>query len=73
MKSNDIRGLHDKSIDELSTQLKTLETELVKGRLERSAGKLANPAKVKSLSHDIARLKTVIREKELAAPVAATE
>lgn len=71
MKRNDITGLHDKELTELSTQLQESEKELVKARLERSAGKLANPAKVKSLTHDIARIKTVIREKELAAQVAA--
>ena len=73
MKRNDITGLHEKDKAELSAQLTELEKELVKARLERSAGKLASPAKVKSLSHDIARIKTVIREKELVAAVAATK
>lgn len=70
MKRNDITALHTKEISELQTELRELEKELVKARLERSAGKLASPAKVRSLSDDIARFKTVIREKELVAPTA---
>jgi large subunit ribosomal protein L29 len=65
MKRNDITALQTKDSAELQQQLRGLETELVKARLERSAGKLENPAKVKSLSDDIARVKTVIREKQL--------
>lgn len=65
MKRNDITALQTKEVTELQQQLTGLETELVKARLERSAGKLQNPAKVRSLSDDIARVKTVIREKQL--------
>lgn len=70
MKRNDIRALHDKEQAELNQQLSELETSLVTARMERSAGKLDNPAKVKNLQEDIARVKTVIREKELAAKAA---
>lgn len=71
MKRNDITALQSKEIAELQQQLSELETELVKARLERSAGKLQNPAKVKSLSDDIARVKTVIRDKQLREAVTA--
>lgn len=71
MKKNDITALHDKELSELHQQLEGLQTELVKARLERSAGKLDNPAKVKNLSDDIARVKTVMRHKELMKAVAA--
>ncbi|MDQ5951617.1 MAG: large subunit ribosomal protein [Patescibacteria group bacterium] len=69
MKRNDITALQSKEIAELDQQLTGLQTELVKARLERSAGQLQNPAKVKSLSDDIARVKTVIRQKQLTAAV----
>lgn len=71
MKRNDITALQEKSITELRQQLSGLEKDLVKARLERSAGKLENPAKVKSFSKDIARVKTVIREKQLSEAVLA--
>lgn len=69
MKRNDITALQSKEIAELEQQLTSLQTELVKARLERSAGQLQSPAKVKSLSDDIARVKTVMRQKQLAAAV----
>ncbi|PIR61718.1 MAG: 50S ribosomal protein L29 [Candidatus Pacebacteria bacterium CG_4_10_14_0_8_um_filter_43_12] len=65
MKSNDIRELQTKELAELQQQLRELETKLVKVRLERSAGKLDNPAQVKMLTNDVARVKTVLRAKEL--------
>jgi len=65
MKSNDIKALHNKTIKELQIQLNELLMLLAKSRLEKRAGKLKN-THTALLSDDVARIKTVIRNKELA-------
>lgn len=65
MKRNEIKTLADKSVVELQTKLNELTTQLAKARLEKKAGKLANPRTVSVLADDIARVKTMLRAKEL--------
>lgn len=65
MKRNDIKALHDKDLKELNEQLRTLLLDLAKARLEKKAAKLANVSLVRQLSDDVARVKTVIHEKEI--------
>lgn len=65
MKSNDIKALHDKDQAELKTDLAVLIKDLAGMRLLAKAGKLDSPAKLKNLRKDIARIKTVLSEKEL--------
>ena len=65
MKSNDIKALHTKTIEELKVQLDDLLLLLATSRLQKRAGKLKN-THLSLLSDDVARVKTVIREKEMA-------
>ncbi|MBP7768269.1 50S ribosomal protein L29 [Candidatus Woesebacteria bacterium] len=67
MKRNDITALHDKTKAELFKQLETLQKQLATARLQKAVGKLASPAFVTGLRNDIARIKTVMRERELQA------
>jgi ribosomal protein L29 len=63
MKSNDIKALATKTIDELETQLTTLQEELAQSRLKKSVGKQKN-THLSLLSDDIARIKTSITLKK---------
>jgi large subunit ribosomal protein L29 len=65
MKTNDIKALHEKEQQELKKDLAVLIKDLAGMRLLAKAGKLDSPAKLKNLRKDIARIKTVLREKEL--------
>lgn len=65
MKRKDIKALADKTVAELNTTLSELTAQLAKARLEKRAGKLTNPRIVSGLADDIARVKTVLRTKEL--------
>ncbi len=65
MKTNDIKALHDKDLAELKKELSVLMKDLAGMRLLAKAGKLDSPAKLKNLRKDVARIKTVSREKEL--------
>lgn len=64
MKSTEIRDL---SPAELSSKLTDLKTELFNLRFQHAINQLDNPLRLSHVKKDIARLKTVIREKELKA------
>jgi len=64
MKSNAIKALHEKDVTELKKDLAQMIQDLAGLRLAAKVGKLDSPAKLKNLRKDIARLKTVISEKE---------
>lgn len=62
MKANKLR---DMTTQELSTKLTELKSELFNLRFQLATGQLENPMKVKSVRKDIARVQTILREKEL--------
>lgn len=64
MKRNDIQALHDMTVSELQAKLAELESELGKSKIENAVGKLQNPASLKMTRKAIARIKTILREKE---------
>jgi large subunit ribosomal protein L29 len=62
MKAN---KLHDMTVQELNSKLIELKSELFNLRFQLATGQLENPMKVKSVRKEIARTKTILREKEL--------
>lgn len=64
MKINDIKTL---SIGELNARLKELNSELFNLRFSHATRNLANPMQIREVKKEIARVKTVLREKEIAA------
>ena len=63
MKASELR---ESSIDELQTKLKDLKEELFNLRFQLAINQLENPARIKAVKKDIARVSTVLREIELA-------
>ncbi len=61
------REIHDMTNDELATKLAGLKEELFNLRFRHATGQLENPNVLKTVKKDIARVKTVIRERELKA------
>ena len=57
-------GLRELGIPELSKRLQDARQELFNLRLQRASGKLLNPARVVAVRRDVARLLTVLRERE---------
>ena len=64
MKVEEIREL---GVDELHTREKELDDELFRLRIQKSMGQLEAPAKVRGIRKDLARVKTILREKQTAA------
>ena len=63
MKVTDIRDL---AVDELQQRVKEMDDQLFRLRIQKSMGQLEAAHKVKTLRRDLARVKTVLREKETA-------
>jgi large subunit ribosomal protein L29 len=65
MKAKEIKNLHAKTIAELENLLSTAQKELVKLRMDQATRKLKDTHQILKIRHNIARIKTIIREKEL--------
>jgi large subunit ribosomal protein L29 len=63
MKAGEIREL---SVDVLRDREKELDDQLFRLRIQKSMGQLEAPLKVREVRRDLARIKTIIREKEQA-------
>lgn len=64
MELNKIREMSEM---ELNAELLKLKKDLMNLRFQHVTGQLENPVKIREMKRDIARVKTIIREKELAA------
>ena len=62
MKNNKIKEM---SSQDLEKELSELKTELFKLRFSLATNGLDNPLKVKEVRKEIARIKTILREREL--------
>ena len=62
MKISDIKNL---TTEELIAKEQELKTELFNLRFSQATGNLTNPMQLHNLKKDIARVKTIIREREI--------
>jgi large subunit ribosomal protein L29 len=68
--TDELRELHD---DELETRLREAKEELFNLRFQMATGQLDNNRRLRTVRHDIARIYTILRERELGLSVAPTE
>ena len=64
MKMKEVREM---SAEQLNAKLVELKKDLFNLRLQHATNQLENPGKIADVKHDIAKVKTVLRELELAA------
>ena len=62
MKVKEIREL---ATEEIIAKIKESKEELFNLRFQQATGNLEKPSKIRELRHQVARLKTVLREREL--------
>ncbi|MBX6394797.1 MAG: 50S ribosomal protein L29 [Alicyclobacillaceae bacterium] len=62
MKAKDFRNLSDA---EIRNKVKDLKEELFNLRFQLATGQLDNPMRIRQVKKDIARAKTILREREL--------
>jgi large subunit ribosomal protein L29 len=63
MKASDVRS---KTADELKSQLVDLKKEQFNLRFQRATQQLEKPARVKEVRRDVARIKTILGQKNAA-------
>ncbi|MBM7716939.1 50S ribosomal protein L29 [Siminovitchia sp. FSL H7-0308] len=62
MKANEIREL---TTAEIEQNIKSLKEELFNLRFQLATGQLENTARIREVRKDIARMKTIVREREI--------
>jgi len=62
MRPADVRDL---TTDEITARIEQLQEELFRLRFRRATMELENPMLLRTIRRDIARLRTVLREREL--------
>ena len=62
MKANEIRKL---STEEINKKIAETKEELFNLRMKQATGNLENPSRIRELRKTVARLKTILREREL--------
>ena len=60
------KELHELTVNELNAKIKELSEELFNLRFRHAIGQLDNTASLKNVKKEIAKAKTILREKELA-------
>ena len=60
MKIDEIRDL---GVDDLQARAKDIDDQLFRLRIQKSMGQLEAPSKLRTLRRDLARVKTILRER----------
>ena len=64
MKAKEIKEIRGLSVEKLEEKLQELKKYLFMLRMQHATNQLVNPMQIASVKKDIARIKTIIREKE---------
>ena len=64
MKAKEIKEIRGLSVEKLSEKLQELKKDLFMLRMQHATNQLDNPMQIAAVKKDIARIKTIIREKE---------
>lgn len=65
MKRSELTKLREQEDDKLRAELKSFDEELFNLRFQQVTGRLTNTARFKQVRKSIARIKTILREREL--------
>ena len=64
MKAKEIKEVRGLSLEKLQEKLQELKKDLFMLRMQHATNQLDNPMQIAAVKKDIARIKTIIREKE---------
>ena len=64
MKAKEIKELRGLTAEKLAEKLQELKKDLFMLRMQHATNQLDNPMQIAAVKKDIARIKTIIREKE---------
>ena len=60
-----VKEIREKTVAELNETLDSLKKELFRLRFQNAINQLENPMRISAVKKDIAKVKTVLREREL--------
>ena len=64
MKAKELKEIRGLSVEKLEEKLQSLKKDLFMLRMQHATNQLDNPMQIAAVKQDIARIKTIIREKE---------
>ena len=64
MKAKEIKDIRELTVEKLEAKLQELKKDLFMLRMQHATNQLDNPLQIAAVKKDIARIKTIIREKE---------
>ncbi len=64
MKTKELKEIRSLSVEKLEEKLQELKKDLFMLRMQHATNQLDNPMQIAAVKKDIARVKTIIREKE---------
>ena len=64
-RTGNLKELRDKQDSELRFDITTLERELFDLRFKASAEGLSNPSRIRAIRREVARIRTLLREREM--------
>ena len=64
MKAKELKDIRSLSVEKLEEKLQELKKDLFMLRMQHATNQLDNPMQIAAVKKDIARIKTIIREKE---------
>ena len=64
MKAKEIKEVRGLSVEKLQEKLQELKKDLFMLRMQHATNQLENPMQIAAVKKDIARIKTIIRDKE---------
>ena len=64
MKAKELKEIRGLSVEKLQEKLQELKKDLFMLRMQHATNQLDNPLRIAAVKKDIARIKTIIREKE---------
>ena len=65
-----IKELREMSVEELGARKRELRTEMLNLRVQQQIGQLENPARLRTLRREVARIETLITQRTSAAAAA---
>lgn len=60
-----VKEIRDLTTEEIQVKIKESKEELFNLRFQQATGNLEKPSRIRELRHTVARLKTVLKEREL--------
>jgi large subunit ribosomal protein L29 len=60
-----VKEIRDLTTEQIVAKIKENKEELFNLRFQQATGNLEKPSRIRDLRHDVARLKTVLHEREL--------